>query len=251
MAKDLPYFKFFCSEWNDGDITLEDYHLQGVFINVCSYYWSNECDLSKEKAYKKFRGLEEELDKLISLNLVKCKDDFFTINFLDEQWQERLSKSNKNRQIAIDAWNKRKESERNANASETHSESDTIKKREEKKREEKKRDIDFIYSLYPTVCPVQNRPITKGKKAKEKIKQLLKDISKEHLETTIRGYLINSDMSKSYIKDFTTFLNNLPDLNELREINIALQNKSTENGIPKNETFEEKHARLLKLAPKQ
>ena len=46
MAKDLPYFKFFCSEWNDGDITLESYKIQGLFINVCSYYWSNECDLS-------------------------------------------------------------------------------------------------------------------------------------------------------------------------------------------------------------
>ena len=33
MAKDLPYFKFFCSEWNDGDITLEDFNLQGLFIN--------------------------------------------------------------------------------------------------------------------------------------------------------------------------------------------------------------------------
>ena len=45
MAKDLPYFKFFCSEWNDGDITLEDFKTQGLFINICSYYWSNECEL--------------------------------------------------------------------------------------------------------------------------------------------------------------------------------------------------------------
>lgn len=46
MAKDLPYFKFFCSEWNDGDITLESYKTQGIFINICSYYWSNECDVT-------------------------------------------------------------------------------------------------------------------------------------------------------------------------------------------------------------
>ena len=43
MAKSLPYFKFFCSEWSDGDITLEDYQTQGLFINICAYYWSNEC----------------------------------------------------------------------------------------------------------------------------------------------------------------------------------------------------------------
>ena len=49
MAKDLPYFKFFCSEWNDGDITLESYEAQGVFINICSYYWSNECNVNFDK----------------------------------------------------------------------------------------------------------------------------------------------------------------------------------------------------------
>ena len=54
MAKDLPYFKFFVSEWNDGDITLEDFETQGLFINLCAYYWSNECEITLTKAIKKF-----------------------------------------------------------------------------------------------------------------------------------------------------------------------------------------------------
>ena len=65
MAKDLPYFKFFCSEWNDGDITLEDYETQGLFINICSYYWSNECDITFTKLKKKFKGYENLIDELL------------------------------------------------------------------------------------------------------------------------------------------------------------------------------------------
>ena len=59
MARELPYFKFFVSEWNDGDITLESLECQGLFINICSYYWSNECDLTIEKLLKKFKHFDQ------------------------------------------------------------------------------------------------------------------------------------------------------------------------------------------------
>ena len=89
MAKDLPYFKFFCSEWNDGDITLEDYKTQGVFINVCSYYWSNECDVTIEKLNKRFKHNQEELTTLFHSELIKKDEAHIVITFLDEQQQER------------------------------------------------------------------------------------------------------------------------------------------------------------------
>ncbi len=90
MAKDLPYFKFFCSEWNDGDITLESYEVQGLFINICSYYWSNECDVNYDKLLKKFRGYDEIILGLSNEGLIKVnKDNTISINFLDEQKEER------------------------------------------------------------------------------------------------------------------------------------------------------------------
>tara|TARA_R110000803_G_scaffold180504_2_gene242938 strand:+ start:1758 stop:2504 length:747 start_codon:yes stop_codon:yes gene_type:complete len=92
MAKDLPYFKFFCSEWNDGDITLENYELQGLFINICSYYWSNECELTLQKLEKKFKNVEK-IQELIKSNLIKVYDGLISINFLDEQRDERLEQS--------------------------------------------------------------------------------------------------------------------------------------------------------------
>ena len=97
MAKDLPYFKFFCSEWNDGDITLELFETQGVFINVCSYYWSNECVVTLSKVLKKFRGCDKIIEELIKSDLIKVdKLDNIVINFLDQQFHEREVLSKKN-----------------------------------------------------------------------------------------------------------------------------------------------------------
>lgn len=93
MAKSLPYFKFFCSEWSDGDITLEDYQTQGLFINICAYYWSNECVIELSKLKKKFRGYESTIDEIISSNLIKLKGDVISISFLDEQKTERQQES--------------------------------------------------------------------------------------------------------------------------------------------------------------
>lgn len=93
MAKELPYFKFFCSEWTDGDITLEDYRIQGLFINICSYYWSNNCDVSIVKLKKKFKQESETIDYLVKENLIKVNKEDVVISFLDEQLDERLETS--------------------------------------------------------------------------------------------------------------------------------------------------------------
>ena len=152
MAKELPYFKFYVSEWNDGDITLEDYEVQGLFINICSYYWSNECNLTLKKAEKKFRNAEPDLwQTLITEQLIKVDDKgYLSISFLDEQAQERDKLCSTNAVNAKKGWdkrreNKRKESETNATASKPQSESDAkgMQYREEERREEKKRKEDI------------------------------------------------------------------------------------------------------------
>ena len=88
MSKDLPYFKFFTSEWLNGDITLEDYELQGLFINICAYYWHKEgSGITIVTLEKKFRT-----DKIIHLynsELIRQDDNgFIKIEFLDEQLSE-------------------------------------------------------------------------------------------------------------------------------------------------------------------
>lgn len=91
MSRELPYFKFFTGEWLSGDITLLDYELQGVFINLCAYYWHRDCEVTLKQAYRKFSEdhIRELLDEdLISVDYLDDPESLLTINFLDEQFDE-------------------------------------------------------------------------------------------------------------------------------------------------------------------
>lgn len=89
--------------------------------------------------------------------------------------------------------------------------------REEEKENKKKTrisqsDVDYLYSLYPASCPNRNKSTGKGRKDKEKIREMLKDMSKEELEFTIKAYVQQCAEKKEWLKNFSTFLNNLPDM---------------------------------------
>ena len=94
MAKNLPYFKFYSSEWNDGDITLESFQTQGLFINICSLYWSRECNLTFNKLIRRFPDNESDINILIKENLIKnLNNGIIKIRFLDEQWNGKDRRS--------------------------------------------------------------------------------------------------------------------------------------------------------------
>lgn len=168
MAKDLPYFKFFCSEWSDGDITLEDYQTQGLFINICAYYWSNECVLEVIKLKKRFRNEVEIVDLLLENNLLKQKDGFIKINFLDEQKLEREEQSKVRSKGGKASAEAKKLSKIQQTVNTTSTENQHVLKycstesqvlREDKIREEKKiednnidsRKLKFAHTLKPFV----------------------------------------------------------------------------------------------------
>jgi hypothetical protein len=75
-------------------------------------------------------------------------------------------------------------------------------------------DIKEIYSLYPTKCPIKNSSTGKSSSHKAKIKSMLKNISKDELTSIINRYIRECKESKTYIKNFGTFLNNIPDYSE-------------------------------------
>lgn len=157
MAKDLPYFKFYCSEWSDGDISLEDMSIQGLFVNVCAYYWSNECKLTLAKCKKKFRQVsEKDFDTLIESGILKIdSEDNLIINFLNEQMNEREEKSKKNSMNGSlggrpkKANEKPNESEKKANGLFLESETKPKQKplREEERREEEIRKEKIIEDI--------------------------------------------------------------------------------------------------------
>tara|TARA_R110000782_G_scaffold67768_1_gene136820 strand:- start:244 stop:963 length:720 start_codon:yes stop_codon:yes gene_type:complete len=198
MAKDLPYFKFFCSEWNDGDITLESYKTQGIFINICSYYWSNECDVTLKNLKKKFRFNTDDIDYLIKERLIKSKEDYISISFLDEQCIERGKLSNTNSKNAKSRWDKiREKSERNANASDSQSENNAIKKREEKKR----KDIDEFWDLYHSISNKLKSDLQPSIKHWDKLTEIEKDKAK----CNIQSY-VDSVNDPKYIVKARTYL---------------------------------------------
>jgi len=89
MAKELPYFKFYVNDWINGDITLETYELQGLFINVCGYYWSKDCELSLNNLLKKFREVKADIQILIDCGVIKIDNGIVRISFLNEQLQSK------------------------------------------------------------------------------------------------------------------------------------------------------------------
>lgn len=90
MAKILPYFKFDVSEWISGSITLEDYEIQGVFINLCAYYWHRQGNLTLTEIKRRLLNSKPTaFDSLIKSKLIHVKNDTIKIDFLDEQLHER------------------------------------------------------------------------------------------------------------------------------------------------------------------
>lgn len=77
-----------------------------------------------------------------------------------------------------------------------------------------KEDIERIYKKYPTKCIVSGRSTGKGEKNKEKICKLLKNHSADDLISRIDVYVFDCKKTNTYLKNFATFLNNLPELEE-------------------------------------
>ena len=93
-----------------------------------------------------------------------------------------------------------------------------VKKEKKSSNEDKEKilaSVNKIYSLYPSKCPVSGRATGKCSKDKEKIAKLLREHSEDELSSIIQRYVSECTASRSYIKNFSTLLNNLPDYAEI------------------------------------
>lgn len=87
---------------------------------------------------------------------------------------------------------------------------------DKKLENENENEIETLYKLYPSKCPIANRSTGKSTKDKQTIKRLLSTVEYSVLRETIELYLKSCLDSRCYVKNFKTFLNNLPDLDSLR-----------------------------------
>lgn len=137
MAKELPYFRFEPGAWDTGNIQMCSRESKGLFVDLCSIYWSRLGELPYALALQKLcNGNKDALQELINHEIFGVIDGQIVIDFLDEQLLERGQVSVKRREAAQKRWS-------DANALQLQSKSNANRreeKREEKKKKEEKRE---------------------------------------------------------------------------------------------------------------
>ena len=157
MAKELPYFKFESNQWENGNIQMMSREDKGLFIDLCSMYWSRLGDLPLKLVIQKLcAGNATALNSLCDEKIIEVLDGNIFIKFLSEQLNEFEDISKQNSQNAKEGWEKRRKqkvrSERNATALNSQCEKDAIREdniREEEIKEDKiiKDKFNFYKSL--------------------------------------------------------------------------------------------------------
>ena len=94
MSRRLPYFQFEPSEYLTKDISYCEMKLQGLFVNICCYYWQRDCEMTRTQLLKRL-PYENELNELIKEGIIDVENDTITIKFLLNQYQEIQEKSKK------------------------------------------------------------------------------------------------------------------------------------------------------------
>lgn len=148
MAKELPYFKFEPNQWENGNIQMLSREDKGLFIDLCSMYWSRLGDVPLKLAIQKLcAGNATALNSLCDEKIIEILDGNIFIKFLSEQLNEFEDTSKQNSKNAKEGWEKRRkqkeESERNATALNPQCENDAIREdkiREEEIKEDEKKD---------------------------------------------------------------------------------------------------------------
>ena len=95
MAKELPYFQFEPAEYLTKDISFCSLSAQGLFINICSYYWQRNCKLTESQLLRRL-DYKEELKELLDEEIIFSNDGNITISFLDDQKVNATKTSTKN-----------------------------------------------------------------------------------------------------------------------------------------------------------
>ena len=163
--------------------------------------------------YQLTGNIIENMNPIVNMAFMFFKNQFDIDN------DKYIEKCKKAKESIQKRWNKQNTNEYERIETNTNN-TDKREKKEDnsKKTKEESKEIEYIYNLYPSRCDTRKTSTGKTKKNKEQIKKILKDHSKEHLESTIKKYIEESKQAKSYIKNFGTFLNNLPDYEEIEEI---------------------------------
>ena len=110
------WFKFEPDEWLFGDITTLQFDIQGVFINLCVFYWTKAGNVKTTSAKRRYGA--DKIDILLEHDIIKEQDGYLAISFLDSQIENCQDKTQKYRENANKRW-----SNSNATVMQLHSNS--------------------------------------------------------------------------------------------------------------------------------
>lgn len=136
MTKELPYFKFYTSKWNLGEIQFRTLEEQGLFINICSLLWERDGKLTEKYLLARYTSMRSNatvsdcIKSLCDAELIVLRDGEIEVSFLNEQLLELQEISNQNRENAFKRWAKLKKD----HATECQLEENRIEEKEIKKR---------------------------------------------------------------------------------------------------------------------
>lgn len=185
MAKELPYFKFETSEWDNGTIQMCSKESKGLFIDLCSMYWARLGEVKSKLAVQKLcNGDANALQELIEEEIIEIIDDKIAIHFLDVQLKDFNAVSDKRKKAAEKRWLINNDSQLvNANAMQVQSKCNAI--REEKSKEKNINiDFDLLLEFFNNTYGRSLRIVSD--KTKKQIKERLKEgYSKEDLKQAL------------------------------------------------------------------
>ena len=97
MAKEIPYFRFYPGEWIMNNITTVSLEAQGLFINICCYYWTNNCSIRQAVVKQRFNESSTALNELVESGIIKLnkESENLSISFLNEQYEALLAEAEK------------------------------------------------------------------------------------------------------------------------------------------------------------
>lgn len=124
----LRWFKFDSKLWRAGRICIEDYNVQGVFLNCCLLYWDRAGDLELQHMRRAVNA-DAEIDRLIERDLIHVQDDMVHIKWIQQEIQKANSRRQQSKKAAKARWS-------DADAMREHSLSNA--KRKQKKTKQKK-----------------------------------------------------------------------------------------------------------------
>tara|TARA_R110002051_G_scaffold34523_1_gene76834 strand:+ start:208 stop:666 length:459 start_codon:yes stop_codon:yes gene_type:complete len=92
MSKELPFYKFYPTEWLLGKISRETIEIQITFLKVSCWYWQKDCDITYDDII--FYEDEKLVKIVIEKGYIKLgKSGKISIKFLDEQILEHKKRN--------------------------------------------------------------------------------------------------------------------------------------------------------------